>query len=163
MKLEETTSKIVFRTFVTCFLFFTGWPSLADVANEQTQIQRFVDGIDAGASPMASAEVELQLNDPWAQIALRKGHFPKTVEASLLTLAPNEVRPGLPEQASFFVSESGQISSSPVTAALQRSFRMVVTRSSTEDGLPEFLLSAPAGDRSGFIEVMSWDATKWPD
>lgn len=125
------------------------------------RIQRFVDGIDAAAKPMDPADVARELNDPWAVLLLRQNVFPANLDDALAALDKhNAAAGGLPQQFSYFVSESGQI---PVDdnsiKTLKRQFRMVVTRGKPDD-LPPVLLSAPAGDREGFVELMSWDPDK---
>jgi hypothetical protein len=124
-------------------------------------IRRFVEGVDPEPKPMGDEEVAAELNDPWATIILRKGTFPASVEDALQALNQFNTTPqGVPEQDSYFVSEAAHIPVGPGSAGLQREFRMVVTRGASDDALPVILLSAPAGDREGFIELMSWDPTK---
>jgi hypothetical protein len=120
-------------------------------------IQRFVEGIDTGPKPMTAEEVTKQLNDPWAVNILRNGIFPTDLDQTLAALTATGKVPG---QDSYFVSESGQIPVTPTTMNVRRDFRIVITRMATNDPLPPILISAPAGDRSGFIELMSWDPIK---
>jgi hypothetical protein len=106
---------------------------------------------------MADDDVKQQLNDPWALNVLRKGAFPADLNITLETLA----RTGqFPEQDSFFISESAQIHDNAAARKLQRAFRIVITRGGANEALPTILISVPAGDRDGFIELMSWDAVK---
>src|SRR5262245_26726276 len=121
------------------------------------QILRFVDGVDDSVKPMPPEDVTAQLNDPWAVLVLRKGTFPTGLKEALAALDPAAGAPGLPVQDSYFVSETGQI---PVNVAVNREFRMVITRSKQADPLPAVLFSAPAGSREGFIELMGWDPVK---
>jgi hypothetical protein len=118
---------------------------------------RFVEGIDASPKAMTPDEVKQQLNDPWAVNILRKGNFPADLEKTLAALTATG---NFPEQDSYFVSESGQIPNDAQAMKLQREFRMVITRAGPTETLPTVLISAPAGDRGGFIELMSWDPTK---
>ena len=102
----------------------------------------------------------MQLNDPWATLILRQGTFPASIEQALAALNQlNSAASGLPAQKSYFVSESGHL---PVDAssALKREFRMVITRGGATASQPSILISAPAGQRDGFIELMSWDPHK---
>ena len=123
------------------------------------QLNRFVEGIDAAEKSMPAAEAAAQLNDPWGAQVLRKGIFPASIDEVLAAIDKlNQGNAGLPHQSSFFISESGQIPAN-ANPAPQREFRMVVTRSPGNDS-SIILVSAPAGDRTGFIELMSWDASK---
>src|SRR5262249_16958598 len=61
---------------------------------------------------------------------------------------------------SFFISESAQIHDSAATMKLQRASRIVITRGRANEALPVILISAPAGDRDGFVELISWDDAK---
>jgi hypothetical protein len=142
--------------YIACALIALIAAEIAKSEDNITGIMRFVEGIDAASIPMGNCEVSKQLNDPWATHILLKGVLPNNVQDALIALKddnPAQV------QQSFFVSESGHISSQNANS-LPREFRMVVTRQDPADSLPTVLLSAPAGDRSGFIELMSWDATK---
>lgn len=104
---------------------------------------------------MQPADVAAQLNDPWAALVLRKGTFPGDLDKALAALDPPAV--GFNRQESFFVSESGHL---PINLMIARDFRMVVTRAKPVDVAPAIMFSAPAGERQGFIELLSWDSTK---
>ncbi len=108
---------------------------------------------------MASNEISEELNDPWATFVLLRGRFPVELEDILATLSQPDSG-GFSVQRSFFVSESGHIPVSPDATGLKREFRIVITRGLPNSSLPEIMISAPAGDRSGIIELMSWDAHK---
>jgi hypothetical protein len=154
---------VVFRLGKVGLVAFSmlGTVALVPALGQQpsTVILRFVEGADAAPKPMADAEVKALLNDPWAVHILRKGVFPDDLTKALGALTATGTFPDT-EQESFFVSESGQIHDSASTKGLQRDFRMVITRGGPADQLPPVLISAPAGDRAGFIELMSWDDTK---
>jgi hypothetical protein len=117
------------------------------------QILRFIEGVDSAPTPMSADDMAAQLNDPWGALVLRKQEkFPANLK-EVLSVAP------LPNQSSFFVSETGQIPVDAANATLQREFRLVVSR--TQPGNASIILvSAPAGSREGFTELMSWDTTK---
>jgi hypothetical protein len=124
-------------------------------------ILRFVEGADNNPQPMADGEVASQLNDPWATLILRQGTFPTSLDQALAALNRfNGVADGLPEQDSYFVSESGHIPVDASSSALKREFRMVITRGGAGESQPSILISVPAGQRDGFIELMSWDPNK---
>jgi hypothetical protein len=124
---------------------------------EAPSIQRFVEGIDPAASSMSGDEVAAELNDPWAVLVLRKGVFPEDITSALTALNSPDGQAAYSVQQSFFVSESGQL---PLAATIAREFRMVILRSKPTESLPGVLISAPAGRRQGFIELMGWDPTK---
>jgi hypothetical protein len=88
---------------------------------------------------------------------LRKDVFPTDLTAALAALDPAVGQTGYSSQQSFFVSESGQL---PLNVMIAREFRLVVTRAKPTDNLPDVLMLAPAGQREGFIELMSWDPIK---
>jgi hypothetical protein len=129
---------------------------VASAPPEAPQILRFVEGVDAAPVPLAEADIS-QLNDPWAMLVLRKNIFPTDLTHALAALDPPKGEAGFSAQESFFVSESGQL---PVNVMLVREFRMVITRGQPTDSLPPVLISSPAGQRAGFIELISWDSTK---
>src|SRR3989442_11783230 len=128
---------------------------------ESSSILRFVEGVDSAPKPMEDNEVAVQLNDPWATLILRQGTFPANLEQALAALNQlNSAADGLPVQKSYFVSESGHIPVDASSSTLKREFRMVITRRGAMASQPSILISAPAGQRDGFIELMSWDPDK---
>jgi hypothetical protein len=137
-------------------LFIGAAPTLTAQPSTKSRILRFVEGIDSTSKPMTADEVA-QLNDPWAALVLRKGTFPKDITAALAAITPPAGQDGHSVQHSYFVSESGQL---PVDAVVAREFRMVITKAKPVESLPTVLFSAPAGQRDGFIELMSWDPSK---
>jgi hypothetical protein len=151
MTINRSVSGLIAAFIMGCAVF------LSSQAAEAPHILRFVEGIDAAAVPMQASDVNTQLNDPWAVLVLRKGVFPKDITETLEALDPPDGQPGYSVQHSFFVSESGQL---PVNIAISREFRMVLTRSKPDENLPAILIAAPAGQRDGFIELMSWDPIK---
>jgi hypothetical protein len=137
-------------------LFLGSCASLHAQPASPSRILRFVEGIDAASKSMPADEVA-QLNDPWAVLVLRKGVFPKDINAALDSINAPDVLDGGYVQESFFVSESGQL---PVNAKVNREFRTVITLAKPAGRQPTILFSAPAGQREGFIELMSWDPAK---
>lgn len=120
-----------------------------------SQLQRFIEGIDQAPKPMGSNEIEDQLNDPLATALLRKGILPSNVDE--LVGALNRSGGTTDDQKSYFISESGKIEDGQGTGTLSRKFRMVITWPKNN---PTVLISSPAGDRQGFIEMQSWDDKK---
>jgi hypothetical protein len=123
---------------------------------ERALVRRFIEGVDTGPQPMSDDEMSKLLIDPWGALVLRKRLYPDSLDGALRALdeLPEESRHG--KQDSYFVSESGNL---PINLTLAREFRMVVSRASADDS-SIILVSAPAGDRQGFIELMSWDPNK---
>jgi hypothetical protein len=145
------------QVLVVSSLVTSSAASIAQETPTTNTILRFVEGLDSSSQPMSAVDVKRELNDPWALGILRQGVFPTDVNAALSALDQAAVATS---QESFFVSESGQIPLTPATSQLQREFRIVITRRGKDDSLPSILLSAPAGSRDGFIELMSWDPGK---
>jgi hypothetical protein len=154
-------SRISLVLCVTAGLASLSTLSSSPAYGESLSLLRFVEGVDSAPTPMADSEVRAQLNDPWATLILRQGTFPPNLEQALAALNQlNSADGGLPEQQSYFVSESGHIPVDASSSALQREFRMVITRGGAMASQPSILISAPAGQRAGFIELMSWDQGK---
>src|SRR5260370_11161479 len=143
-------------TILMSVSFFTAVNPVAAQSPDNPRILRFLEGVDGDTKLMEPADVA-QLNDPWAVLILRENVFPKYIQSALAALDPAPGATGYSKQLSFFVSESGLL---PLDATVVREFRMVVTRAQPTDGSPAILMSAPAGEREGFIELMSWDPTK---
>jgi hypothetical protein len=122
---------------------------------------RFVEGLDTAPVAMAASEASAQLNDPWGALVLRKNpRFPANIDEVLAALDDaSQGGAGVPVQASFFVSETGQIPLDAANAGLVREFRFVVSRTNLKKSTIVFI-SAPAGDREGLIELIGWDDAK---
>jgi len=144
----------LYGTLLLCPFVLAGSDSVVAQSPTAPTILRFLDGVDRDTRPMAPAEVA-QLNDPWAVLVLRKNVFPKDLASALAALDPVSGTTAYSDQQSFFVSESGQL---PIGAVVAREFRIVVLRGQLSS--PAILMSAPAGSREGFIELMSWDPAK---
>jgi hypothetical protein len=96
--------------------------------------------------------------DPLAAMVLFTGRpLPLTLRA-LLAHLDGGANP-LPVQRSFVVADGGQIPWSAVTDALQRNFRLVVTRHTAEGRSPDLLVSASTSldSESAFLQVIGWD------
>jgi hypothetical protein len=128
---------------------------------QPAQILRFVEGVDAAAVPMAANDAATQLNDPWGALVLRKVDvFPGSLDEVLAALDKlNQGGGGVPVQSSFFVSETGLIPVNAASANLTREFRAVISRTDANNSTV-VLISLPAEDREGLIELMSWDTVK---
>jgi len=148
----------VLRQPAGIFRFVNAPPALRRPA----AIFRFVEGRDRGPAPLKDAELA-ELVDPFATLILRRSGTPPATMKDLIGAVNNynDRQSGLPEQLSFFVSETGTIQESRDTTNLRRSFRMVLTRAPLQRPKePTLFISAPAGTRPGVIEVAAWDASK---
>ena len=120
---------------------------------------RFVLGRDAAPQPI-DANSPGAPRDPFAAGALFGGRpLPLTLRAVLAALDGGG-NP-LPVQRSFVVADGGQIPWSAATDALQRNFRIVVTRHAAEGRDPDLLVSASTNfdSESAFLQVIGWDET----
>ena len=123
------------------------------------QLNRFVEGIDSDETPMPADQAAAELNDPWGALVLGKGVFPNTIEDALKAIdGLGQCTSSQDKDSNFFVSESGRIPANVVPGP-GREFRMVICRTVPNTSSVIFM-STPAGDRSGFIELMSWDESK---
>jgi len=135
--------------------------SAASSQDRPPQILRFIEGVDAAPMPLAQDAATAQLNDPWGALVLRRAAvFPGSLDEILAALDnPNQGAGGVPLQSSFFVSETGLIPVNAANSSLHREFRAVVSRADAANSTV-VLISLPAEDREGLIELMSWDTTK---
>ena len=100
------------------------------------------------------------LNDPFARFVLRRGLFPGTLTEVLAAVDSHDADPdGLPETASYLISEGGQIPFEPGVS--KGGSRLLVARS--RGGTPEIIISTlvPPGvgprEPGLLIEVLGWD------
>lgn len=74
------------------------------------RINQHIEGIPNGTRTMTDEEVARLLNDPFAELVLRAGKFPRGLGELLEAFDEhNASSSGLPEQSTFLVSEGGQI------------------------------------------------------
>jgi hypothetical protein len=141
-------------------LFFPGISTVYS-QNQPPQILRFIEGVDAAPTPLEPDAAAAQLNDPWGALVLRRAAvFPGTLDEVLAALDNlNQGGGGVPLQSSFFVSETGLIPVNAANSSLHREFRAVVSRADAANSTV-VLISLPAENREGLIELMSWDTTK---
>lgn len=117
----------------------------------EDKIYRFVEGIDTCVVPMAEAEIEAKLQDPFAVNVLRQGKFPNSVDAIVADLSTLGLT-----QTSYLIGEGGQVPTSVAPRDAPRNLRYVVTWGPSTSSA-QILLSAAAGGDSGFHQVISWD------
>lgn len=137
-----------------------GCRAFFDAGAEPSSLRRFLVGSDEKPQAMDAAEIEAELNDPFAVELLRAGEFPSTGEDLLARLDAN-VAPDHPlaaaTQQSFVVAEESQVVKDPAAAA-GRSLRFLLTRGGGPDG-PDLMISA-SRPGSPSVEVMAWDGRK---
>lgn len=123
-------------------------------------IRRFLVGIDPFPQEMDQAEIERELNDPFATLLLRQGRFPATPEAVFAALdeVVGENQPlSQDTQRSFLAGEGTQIAKDP-GKRFSRNLRFLVSRGQGVDG-PELIVSA-FDPTQGLVELMAWDAVQ---
>lgn len=152
------------RGLIPLLLVTTGLGALDSATDKKLDcgVFSFVEGRDKRATAMQPAAIE-KFADPFASLVLRERQSlpAKITEVVAAVDKHNESKYGLPEQLSFFVSESGTIHEANDTAGLVRTFRMVLTRAPLRRPKdPVLFMSAPAGNRPGILEVMGWDPVK---
>ena len=118
-------------------------------------LSRFVVGLDPAPVPFNGEAASTELGDPFAQLLLLQGIFPRTGEQVLERLAaaapPADPVAGPP--SSFILGEGSQLGPGD---ASNFGVRFVVATGGPASLGPDVLLSTndPTG---GFIEVMAWD------
>jgi hypothetical protein len=119
-----------------------------------------VVGLDPdGGRPMTDGD-RASLGDPFFELVLARGRFPRTAAELLAVLnESNDAPEGAPEQMVFVVAEAGQIPFNDASARLPRGLRYVITRGRPANG-PTVLISTrpPADDPTAFLQVAGWDS-----
>jgi hypothetical protein len=114
---------------------------------------RFVVGLDRTPQPFTVDQIDAELGDPFAQLLLREGLFPRSGEEVLERLAA-AAPPGDPvadQPVSFVLGEGSQLGPE---AAPFFGVRFVVATGGPQG--PDVFLST--GDPTGgFVELMAWD------
>jgi hypothetical protein len=116
-------------------------------------LSRFIVGLDRRPRPFTGDEAAAELGDPFAQLLLLRGTFPRTGEEALEQLAA-AAPPGDPVAApatSFVLGEGSQLGPD---AAPFFGVRFVVATGGPQG--PDVLLST-SDPTSGFVELMAWD------
>ena len=107
---------------------------------------------------MSDAEIDKSLQDPFAQLLLRRGTFPVTLRDLLKALdAVNGDANGLPEQKQFLVADGGQIPFSPETAQVNRLLRFAVVRLRGSDARLMISSSTIVDSSDQFLQLIAWD------
>jgi hypothetical protein len=125
---------------------------------EAGRLYRFVLGLDQMPAQMSDADADKQLQDPFAQLLLRRGTFPLTLRDLLKAFdAVNGETGGLPEQKTFLVADGGQIPFSPETAEVNRLLRFAVVRLRGSDARLMVSASTSLDSSDQFLQVIAWD------
>jgi hypothetical protein len=130
----------------------------AEVPLQQGRLYRFVLGLDPVPRPMEDTEAATLLGDPFAELLLKRGRFPLSLEELLAALdAVADDPAGLPEQQCFLAADGGQIDWTPATADLNRQMRFVVARA--RDGDTRLLISSSTvpDSTTQFMQLLAWD------
>lgn len=126
---------------------------------EAGRLYRFVLGLDERPRHMEADELSKALNDPFAEMLLKRGVFPLSLRALLAALDAVDAEPGgLPEQKSFLVADGGQIPWTEETAGVNRFVRFAVARSRDDDA--QLLVSASTvldAESGHFLQLIAWD------
>jgi len=137
-----------------------GCGAFFDADAEPSSLRRFLVGWDEKPQAMDAAEIEAELNDPFAVELLRAGEFPSSGE-DLLARLDAAVAPDHPlaaaTQQSFVVAEESQVVKDSA-AAVDRRLRFLLARGEGPDG-PDLMISTSRPD-SPSVEVMAWDDRK---
>lgn len=120
-------------------------------------LKRFLVGLDGAPRKLEAAELESDLNDPFAVHVLRKGTFPGTPQ-DVLSALDDAIGPehalGRGTQRSFVVAEGSQVAKDPARS-FRRGLRFMLTRGQGPDG-PDLMIST-SHPESPSVEVMAWD------
>jgi hypothetical protein len=129
-------------------------------AFDPNRINQHLEGRPDGERPMTDDETARLLNDPFATLVLRRGIFPKNLAEILAALDAHNGEPeGVPDSASFLISEGGQI---PFAAGVDKGASRLITVRSRRNN-PELLISSlvPPGvsPRADDLlnEIQAWD------
>lgn len=125
---------------------------------QQDLVLRHVEGIDAVPSAFLLGTAKSELGDPFGRALLeRADNLPFNIRQVLDLLDTVSGERRLPNQATFIVSETGQISVQEAPQ-LKRSERAVIARTGPDGRDIVFVLPAMRAD--GILEIMGWDARK---
>jgi hypothetical protein len=129
-------------------------------AVDRARINQHIVGQPDGKRVMVDEEVDRLLNDPYAKLVLRQGHFPKTLGELIGALDQVADSPdALPQQSTFLISEGGQIPFSP--GIDKGGGRLLTVR--FRNNAPELMISCllPPGvsprTEEVLLEVIAWD------
>ncbi|MDP8976310.1 MAG: hypothetical protein M3N28_08130 [Actinomycetota bacterium] len=119
-------------------------------------VHRFILGQDDSPRKLGQQEASSELGDPFAQLLLLNGTFPRTA-GDLLTGIEDAVPAGDPlrVQQFFVVGEGSQVRPVPGQPHLDRNLRFLATCGAGPGG-PDIMVSAFHPDQ-GTVEVMAWD------
>lgn len=132
---------------------------LAELTLEAGRVYRAVRGLDELPRPMTDEELGTLLRDPFAELLLKRGVFPKTLRDLLSAFdATGGEAGGLPEQTCFLVAEGGQIPWTEQTANVRRGLRFAVVRRRGSE-VPVMVSASTLPDSAEqFLQVIGWDS-----
>lgn len=140
-------------------------PQSFDENADSQKIYKYIVGEESYALPqeMTDEEVNGQLNDPFAELLLKKKIFPLTtnnlIEAFEKTIG---ILNGLKKYSVFHIAEGGQIAWNRTTDKINRTFRLVFSLETIHGIGADVLISTGTlvDSEKQFLQLMSWDPKK---
>lgn len=148
------------QAFPSRLLRFESGSALAGAAFDPRRINMHLEGRANGKRIMRDSEVQDLLGDPFATLVLRRERFPRNLTELLAELdGHNDTKEGLAEQASFLISEGGQIVFKPGTQKGGSRLLVVRSRAGSPELMISILTSPGESPRSEdlLLEVIAWD------
>ena len=121
---------------------------------------RFRVGRDTKPELMNAAEMDAELQDPFARLLLSRSVLPLSLRSFLAALDAHNTKPdGLPEQRTFLVAEGGKIPWTPATNELRREFRFILTRGRAGVLPPDLMIASSTvmDSEDIFLQIIGWD------
>lgn len=141
-------------------------PSLESVESHKTksasknQIFRLIVGLDTHPIPLETKDLN-NLNDSFAELILKRGLNPLSLNEILEILDDLDVEESLANQSSFLAADGGQVIWTESTNNLNRQFRFVISRSNTNNEAQILISSSTLPDsKDQFLQLISWDSVK---
>ena len=139
-------------------IFFDGNDKI--LSEPKSHVMRFIVGLDAHPRPLEFEEIK-NLNDSFADLILKKGLNPLTLNEILEILDGLNDEEVLPDQSSFLAADGGQIIWTESTSNLNRQFRFVISRSGNNNESQILISSSTLLDsKEQFLQLISWDKIK---
>lgn len=140
-------------------------PTDFDPNANKTKIYKFIVGEDTHfPKVMSNDEANKWLNDPFAELILKKNLFPLTTNDLIKEFEKTQNTPhGLKKYSVFHIAEGGQIPQNAQTDKIDRTFRLVLALE-TDQGIKkdveaDVLISTGTliDSKEQFLQLMSWD------
>ncbi len=132
-------------------------PTRFDPSASRKVVYKFIVGMDQGLpKAMSSEEVENSINDPFANLFLKKGFFPLTMEQIKSQL---DRLKEIEEIDVFLIAENGQIAWRRNADNVDQTARLVLNAKATSGIGLDILVSTGTSVNSSrqFLQLMSWD------